>query len=68
MFIALEMGIGAGALISAWIYNNNSDNFSITFLISSLMSALALIYLFYYSVRQRKMFGLKVPVTDSGKK
>jgi len=65
MFIALEAGIGAGALISAWIYNNNTDNFHITFLISAVMSALALIYLLFYSIKQKRMARVKVPVINS---
>jgi len=68
MFIALEAGIGAGALISAWIYNNNADNFAITFLISAVMSALALIYLFFYSIKQKRLASVKVPVINSKEK
>jgi MFS family permease len=65
MFIALEVGIGAGALISAWIYNNNTDNFHLTFLISAVMSGLALIYLFFYSIKQKRMARVKVPIISS---
>jgi MFS family permease len=65
MFIALEVGIGAGALISSWIYNNNSDNFSITFLISSVMSAFALIYLIHYSVKKKSLSNVEVLVSKN---
>jgi MFS family permease len=68
MFIALEAGIGAGALISAWIYNNNPDNFSITFIISAVMSAVALIYLYYYSLRNRNFSEVKIRVSGNGPK
>ena len=51
MFIALEVGIGAGALISSWMYGNNSENFSIVFLSSALITSCSLIYLIYYQVR-----------------
>ena len=44
-FIALEIGIGAGALYSAEIYGNNPDNFAAVFLISALLCGLALAYL-----------------------
>jgi len=64
MFIALEVGIGAGALISSWIYNNNSDNFSIAFLISSVMSVLALIYLIFYSVKKKRLSNVKILVSE----
>jgi MFS family permease len=68
MFIALETGIGGGALISAWIYNNDANNFPITFLMSASMSALALIYLFYYAIRHKRMSAIKVPVLEERKK
>ncbi len=53
MFIALEVGIGAGALISSWMYGNNSENFSIVFLSSALVTSGSLIYLIYYQLRHR---------------
>jgi len=59
MFIALEAGIGAGALISAWLYDNNPENFSVTFMISAGMSALALIYLFHYAYKMRRLSAIK---------
>jgi MFS family permease len=68
MFIALETGIGGGALISAWIYNNNANNFPITFLMSASMSAIALIYLFYYAIRHKRISAIKVPVLEERKK
>jgi MFS family permease len=64
MFIALEVGIGAGAVISQWLYHNNPENFSITFMLSAAISTFALIYLFLYSARKRKMSDLKVMVPD----
>lgn len=51
MFIALEVGIGAGALISSWMYSNNSENFTIVFLSSALITSCSLLYLIYYQVR-----------------
>jgi MFS family permease len=51
MFIALEVGIGAGALISSWMYGNNSENFTIVFLSSALITSCSLLYLIYYQVR-----------------
>jgi MFS family permease len=64
MFIALEVGIGAGAVISQWLYNNNADNFSITFMISAGISAIALIYLFLHAAKKRKLSDVKVWVSD----
>lgn len=54
VFIALEVGIGAGALISAEIYNNQAENFDLAFYTTAILTALALIYLqFIYSPRTR---------------
>jgi MFS family permease len=50
MFIALEIGIGAGALISSWMYGNNPENFTIVFVISALVTSCSLLYLIYYRV------------------
>jgi MFS family permease len=48
MFIALEIGIGAGALISSWIYGNDPRNFSLVFMVSALVTSISLAYLLYY--------------------
>lgn len=45
VYIALELGIGGGALLSAWLYDNNSDNFKFTFLVCSGFALLAFVYL-----------------------
>jgi MFS family permease len=45
LYIFMELGIGLGALLSGFIYSNNSQNFFITFLTCSALSALAFLYL-----------------------
>ena len=45
MFIALEIGIGAGALSSGWIYDNNSMMFPLAFWIGGILAFLAFSYL-----------------------
>ncbi len=54
-FISLEIGIGLGAIFSAWIYANNPANFPITFLIAAVTPALALIYMM--SIRRKYSIG-----------
>lgn len=44
-YIALEMGIGGGALASAWIYDNNPDYFARAFYINAAIVSLAWFYL-----------------------
>ncbi|MBR9998703.1 MAG: MFS transporter [Cyclobacteriaceae bacterium] len=56
MFIALEVGIGAGALISSWLYGNNPENFTMVFMISALVTSCSLFYLIFYRlVLNRRM-------------
>ena len=45
MYIGLELGIGGGALMSAFIYDNNPANFDSTFWACGAIAAIALAYL-----------------------
>ncbi|MBL7859314.1 MAG: MFS transporter [Cyclobacteriaceae bacterium] len=45
VYMAMELGIGFGALISAFIYDNDPSRFFITFFTCSVLSTLAFIYL-----------------------
>jgi MFS family permease len=53
LYIFMELGIGLGALFSGWIYGNDSNNFFITFLIASMLSALAFAFLVFKDVQLR---------------
>ena len=52
MYIALEIGIGAGALLSGWLYNNNSNNFRFTFWVGGAMALLSFLYLLFIVKKQ----------------
>jgi MFS family permease len=45
LYIFMELGIGLGAFISGLVYSNNASNFFLTFLVSSLLAAVAFVYL-----------------------
>lgn len=45
MYIALEAGIGLGALISGWIYSNKTENLSTAFGVGAVLAAGAWLYL-----------------------
>lgn len=45
MYIALELGIGVGAIISGWIYSKYSDNFSDVFFLAAGLACLSLLFL-----------------------
>lgn len=49
MYIALEAGIGIGALVSGFVYNNKPENFFLVFSLGSITSFLAIFYLFTLS-------------------
>ncbi|GAB3664194.1 MFS transporter [Echinicola sediminis] len=55
MYIALEAGIGLGALASGWLYANKSQNFPLVFLVGGAGALIALIYLFSTKHRQPQM-------------
>ncbi|MDX5478499.1 MFS transporter [Fontibacter flavus] len=46
MYIALEAGIGIGALVSGYVFANKSENFPLVFAIGGITSLLAFFYLF----------------------
>ena len=52
IYIFMEFGIGMGALLSGWIYANDSSRFFATFAISAMLSTLAFVYLWTRQARQ----------------
>lgn len=54
-YIALEIGIGSGALMSAWIYDNNPDNFFMAFVATACVASLAWIYLQFIFKSKNKL-------------
>ncbi len=53
MYIALEIGIGAGAIFSAWIYNNNANHFTYAFLLPGFFALLAFFLLIRWNKKAR---------------
>lgn len=47
MYIFLELGIGLGALVSGWLYGNESANFQTAFLFSAGVASLGLVILLF---------------------
>jgi predicted MFS family arabinose efflux permease len=45
VYIALEAGIGFGALLSAQVYQNNVENFTLSFWVTAAISTLGFFYL-----------------------
>ena len=58
LYIALEVGIGCGALLSAWWYANDPANFGATFAGTGAVALLAVGYLqFFYRPRPSRLTG-----------
>ncbi len=53
MFIAMELGIGLGALISAWIYRNDTTKFALAYHSGVILAVIAIVYLFFLNRRQK---------------
>lgn len=53
MFIALEVGIGLGALISGTMYSSITQNFQDVFMVGSFMFLCSLIYVTWYIYKQK---------------
>lgn len=49
MFIALEIGIGLGALTSGWLYANDAGMFAPTFWLGGVLAFIAFVYLMFSS-------------------
>jgi len=47
MYIALEAGIGLGALLAGWIYDNAASRLSYVHALSALLATVALVYLLW---------------------
>lgn len=45
MYIALEAGIGIGAICSGWLYNNDPENFRLVFWTGAAVAVVSLLYL-----------------------
>ena len=52
MFIALELGIAIGGFITQKIYDNNPENFKLTYLFGVILCVIGLVYL--WLTRKRK--------------
>lgn len=47
MFIALEFGIGIGALVAGWLYGGSFDTIAISYILAMLLAILGILYLYY---------------------
>lgn len=55
MYIALEIGIGMGAFISGWMFNNDLSNISAVFYTSATLVLMGFLYLFTTRVKNMSL-------------
>jgi MFS family permease len=53
VYIALEMGIGGGAIISGWIYQNKLSNLIYAFLLTGLLAFIAMLLLISWRKKEK---------------
>jgi MFS family permease len=53
VYIALELGIGSGAIFSAWIYNNHLPNLLYAFMLTALLAFVSLVLLLFWKRKER---------------
>lgn len=52
MYISLEVGIGLGAVLTAWIYGNDNDRLPYAFLLAAAFAVVAVVYLIVFQKKQ----------------
>jgi MFS family permease len=55
IYIALEAGVGMGALIAGWIYGNKAENLQKVFLFASILSFIGLFLLIFHTFRKNRI-------------
>jgi MFS family permease len=53
VYMALEAGIGLGALFSAWIYHNRLENLKYAFFLTSALSLIAMLFLLFWKRNEK---------------
>jgi MFS family permease len=64
VYIALELGIGSGAIFSAWIYNNHLPNLVYAFLLTALLSLIALLFLVLWKREERRKAASDIAILE----
>lgn len=59
VYIALELGIGSGAIFSAWIYDNRLENLVYVFLLPALLSLVSMFLLIAWRRKQKRMVAMQ---------
>ncbi len=54
VYIALEMGIGGGAIISGWIYQNKLGNLMYAFMVTGMLAFIAMLLLINWRKKEKR--------------
>ncbi len=58
VYIALELGIGSGAIFSAWIYNNRLENLKYAFLLPAALALIATFLLIAWRRKEKRLVAM----------
>ncbi len=55
VYIALELGIGSGALISGWLYQNKLENLIYAFMLTAFLSLISMVLLLAWRRKEKRI-------------
>lgn len=59
VYIALELGIGSGAIFSAWVYNNRLENLVYAFMLPAVLAVVSLILLISWRRNEKRRVSME---------
>lgn len=64
VYIALELGIGLGAIISAWIHDNRVENFVYTFMVPAFLALVSMGLLITWRRKAKRMVSMDTAIVE----
>ncbi len=64
VYIALELGIGSGAIISQWIYNNRPENLLYAFLLPAFLALVSMLLLMVWRRNEKRTQDVVIEFTE----
>jgi len=61
VYIALELGIGSGAIFSAWIFHNKMENLVYAFLSPAILALVSMFLLIAWRRKQKRIVAMQAP-------
>jgi MFS family permease len=55
MYIALEAGIGLGAIVAGWVYDGQASSIPVSFYIAALFSTVSVVYMIWFQKKNQEL-------------